>query len=218
MIAAVVPSVALIPPSPSPSPALSSHPLFLQCYTMVTADESQVITILIVLFASTVFGAKMAGLGTYKEAVCQKIMFCLLNLSWTLDKDIWPWIFFCNLKIVVVSRLRKKIDTRADTKLYLYRFEYSKTKKRYRQRKNRDDAELEFQRAFTIVATGGWAMVISKSKSKRITSRADNREGEHVLERETERKGEVGGRGCQTSMIIVSGKRISLYRRRRKEV
>ena len=36
---------------------------------MVTADESQVITILIILFASTVFGAKMAGLGTYKEAV-----------------------------------------------------------------------------------------------------------------------------------------------------
>jgi len=32
------------------------------------SDSTQIITILIVLFSSTVFGSKMAGLGTYKEA------------------------------------------------------------------------------------------------------------------------------------------------------
>ena len=32
------------------------------------SDETQIITILILLFSSTVFGSKMAGLGTYKEA------------------------------------------------------------------------------------------------------------------------------------------------------
>eukprot|EP00277_Geminigera_cryophila_P005413 CAMPEP_0179432666 /NCGR_PEP_ID=MMETSP0799-20121207/17231_1 /TAXON_ID=46947 /ORGANISM="Geminigera cryophila, Strain CCMP2564" /LENGTH=563 /DNA_ID=CAMNT_0021210175 /DNA_START=215 /DNA_END=1906 /DNA_ORIENTATION=+ len=40
----------------------------IQCFIMLQSDSTQIITILIVLFSSTVFGSKMAGLGTYKEA------------------------------------------------------------------------------------------------------------------------------------------------------
>jgi len=44
----------------------------IQCYTMLQADDTQMITILIVLFSSTVFGAKMAGLGAYRDVRVQR--------------------------------------------------------------------------------------------------------------------------------------------------
>jgi hypothetical protein len=44
----------------------------IQCYTLMFADDIQMITILIVLFSSTVFGAKMAGLGAYHDVRMQR--------------------------------------------------------------------------------------------------------------------------------------------------
>jgi len=42
--------------------------ILIVCMHTYQSEETEIITILIVLFSSTVFGSKMAGLGTYKEA------------------------------------------------------------------------------------------------------------------------------------------------------
>ena len=38
----------------------------IQCYVMLHTTDTQIMTILVLLFSSTVFGAKMAGLGSYR--------------------------------------------------------------------------------------------------------------------------------------------------------
>jgi hypothetical protein len=70
----------------------------IQCYTLMLADDVQMITILIVLFSSTVFGAKMAGLGAYHdvrmqrdeaETEFQKVFSILPAENETLSKRKW---------------------------------------------------------------------------------------------------------------------------------